>query len=337
MAHGLKMNEGTTDASRLAVLNLMQGARESGPDVVEGLSGNPRSIPAKYFYDEKGSLLFEQICALPEYYPTRTETAILKEYAGAIAQQTGACEIVELGSGSSTKTRILFDAYQQAGLPLHYVPVDVSETMLTESAQTLLAEYPTMTVRAIASTYESALDSLPKKILDKRMIAFIGSTIGNLKPAECDRFLAHVSQTLSDGDYFLLGVDLQKERSVLEAAYNDAQGVTAAFNLNMLSHLNQRFDADFEIEQFSHIAKYNTQANQIEMYLESLRDQTVTLKALDFSILLEKEEKILSEISRKFDVKEMSEMMRSHRLPVVKAFTDSKEWFALLLCQRVLG
>lgn len=324
-----------TDLPRLTVTNLMQAIEDTGQDVVEGLSANPRAIPPKYFYDEKGSQLFEQICELPEYYPTRTETAILKACADAIARKTGPCEIVELGSGSSTKTRILFNAYQQANYPLHYIPVDVSETMLTQSAEALLDEYPSMTVSAIASTYEPALDNLPAKTLPKRMIAFIGSTIGNLRPQECDRFLAHIAQTLSSGDYFLLGLDLQKKTSVLEAAYSDSQGITAAFNLNMLMHLNRRFDANFELSNFRHIAQYNTQANQIEMYLESLAEQTVKLKALNFEIFLEDKERILSEISRKFDKQTISATLLSHQLSVVDILSDPNEWFALLLCQRI--
>ena len=324
----------TTESSRLTVIDLMTDKKETGRDVIEGLSANPRSIPAKYFYNEKGSQLFEQICELPEYYPTRTETAILQTYAREIAQTTGACEIVELGSGSSTKTRLLFDAYQQLNSPLHYIPVDVSDTMLRESAHALLREYPEMVVNAITSTYEPALKHFPKKALPKRMIVFIGSTIGNLQPTECDRFLTQISKALTPKDYFLLGIDLQKEPAVLEAAYNDVEGITAQFNLNMLSHLNQRFGADFDIAQFSHMAIYNSHAHQIEMYLESLKDQTVKLEDLDFTISLEKNEKILSEISRKFNVQTMSSLLRSHHLPVVKVFADPKEWFALLLCQR---
>ncbi|MFK8184959.1 MAG: L-histidine N(alpha)-methyltransferase [Phormidesmis sp.] len=324
----------TTDLSRLTVTNLMKEVKETGQDVVEGLSAHPREISPKYFYDATGSQLFEQICELPEYYLTRTETAVLKASAKAIARATGPCELIELGSGSATKTRILFDAYQQENHPLHYVPVDVSDTMLTQSAQKLLTDYPQMTVQAIASTYEPALAHLPAQQLPKRMITFIGSSIGNLQPQACDRFIARIAQSLSAGDYFLLGIDLQKETTILEAAYNDTQGITAAFNLNMLRHLNQQFDANFQLEQFFHIAKYNTQSHQIEMYLESLIEQSVTLKTLNFTILLEKGEQILTEISRKFSISSMSETLSRHHLPVLETFTDANEWFALLLCQR---
>ncbi|PZO12018.1 MAG: L-histidine N(alpha)-methyltransferase [Leptolyngbya foveolarum] len=307
---------------------------ESGKDVIAGLSAEQKSLPPKYFYDQRGSELFEQICELPEYYPTRTETAILKEYSGAIAQKTGPCEIVELGSGSSTKSRILLNAYQDAGYPLRYLPVDVSDTMLTESAEKLLQEYPAMSIWAIASTYEPALNALPPKQLPARMIAFIGSTIGNLQPAECEAFLENISETLEVGDYFLLGLDLQKETSILESAYNDAQGVTAAFNLNMLRHLNRQFEGNFDLANFAHVASYNSQKKQIEMYLESLTAQTVRLEVLDLTVEFEMGDRILSEISRKFSLEEIANSLSSHRLKVVEIFTDTEQRFGLMLCQK---
>ena len=322
-------------SERLHVLNLMgdRALETAGQDVVEGLRSDPKSLPPKYFYDQRGSELFEQICELPEYYPTRTETAILQEYSGAIAQITGPCEMVELGSGSSTKSRILLDAYEKAGYPLRYLPVDVSDTMLVESAKKLLDEYSELSVEAIASTYEPALKALPLKQLPARMIAFIGSTIGNLQPEECEIFLERISETLEEGDYFLLGLDLQKETAVLESAYNDAQGVTAAFNLNMLRHLNRQYKGDFDLDSFKHVALYNSQANQIEMSIESLREQSVTLEALDLTVKFAEKERILSEISRKFDLKEIEQVLSSHRLKVLESYTDVNKWFGLLLCQ----
>ncbi|MGC1309277.1 MAG: L-histidine N(alpha)-methyltransferase [Phormidesmis sp.] len=329
------MSESISAGKRLTIHRLMDGseADDSGKDVVKGLLAKSKSLPPKYFYDSHGSELFEQICELPEYYPTRTETAILEEFSGAIAQITGPCEIVELGSGSATKTRILLNAYQAAGHPLRYLPVDVSDTMLTESAEKLLVEYPTLEVHAIASTYDPALDNLPPKQLPARMIAFIGSTIGNLQPAECHAFLGRIRKTLQIGDYFLLGLDLQKETFVLEAAYNDSRGVTAAFNLNMLRHLNQRFKGDFDLGNFAHLAKYNTAEHQIEMYLKSLETQTVRLETLDLTVALERGDRILSEISRKFSLEEMVRSLFFHNFKVIKTFTDPKQWFGLILCQ----
>lgn len=324
---------------RLKITNLMTEVDEQttlGKDVIEGLTASPQKyLSPKYFYDERGSQLFEKICELPEYYPTRTETAILKRVSGAIAQQTGPCEIVELGSGSSTKTRILLDAYQSAGLPLRYIPIDVSDTMLSETAQKLLQEYPNLSIQAIASTYEPALNDLPPKQLPARLIAFIGSTIGNLQPKECSAFLSRIRQSLFIGDYFLLGLDLQKDIVTLEAAYNDAQGITAAFNLNMLSHLNQRFEGDFDLTQFAHMATYNTEKNQIEMSLKSLIDQRVRLEKLDLTVEFEAGDRILSEISRKFDLTQMAEILLAHKLQAIETFTDEKKWFGLMLCQCV--
>ncbi|MEO1395283.1 MAG: L-histidine N(alpha)-methyltransferase [Cyanobacteria bacterium J06634_5] len=309
----------------------------AGQDVIAGLRAENKYLPPKYFYDQQGSELFEQICELPEYYPTRTETAILKSASGAIATLTGPCEIVELGSGSSTKTRILLNAYQAAGHPMHYLPVDVSDTMLVSTAEHLLNEYPALSIHAIASTYEPALKALPPKQLPSRLIAFIGSTIGNFQPHECHDFLALVSKTLRPGEYFLLGLDLQKESDVLEAAYNDSQGVTAAFNLNMLRHLNQRFAGNFELDGFAHEAHYNTTKGQIEMYLRSLKQQTVRLEALDLTVEFARGDRILSEISRKFEPKGMTAILSKHQLNVIKTFTDEKQWFGLLLCQRSLS
>ncbi|MGB7085028.1 MAG: L-histidine N(alpha)-methyltransferase [Phormidesmis sp.] len=320
---------------RLIIRNLTKDdAAESGQDVIAGLSSQPKSLPPKYFYDERGSQLFEQICQLLEYYPTRTETAILQACAEAIAHITGPCEIAELGSGSATKTRILLDAYQSAGHPLRYLPIDVSGTMLEASAHQLLSEYSTLTIDGLVGTYQSALAHLPPTQLPTRMLCFLGSTLGNLQPSECDTFLSKISHTLQPQEYFLLGLDLQKEVSILEAAYNDSQAVTAAFNLNMLAHLNWRFDGDFKTDSFAHIAQYNREDNQIEMYLESKRDQTVCLKSLNLTAQFNRKERLLSEISRKFDLQELSLILAKHHLPVVQTFTDQNGWFGLLLCQR---
>lgn len=304
-----------------------------GNDVIRGLTQNPKSLPARYFYDDRGSQLFEQICELPEYYLTRTETAILHEYASEIAQITGACELVELGSGSSTKTRILLDAYDQLGYPLHYLPIDVSAGILEISAKQLLADYPSLQVHALVSTYELALKKLMPSELASRMICFIGSTLGNLSPQECDVFFSQVTSALHPGEYFLLGVDLQKPKDLLEAAYNDRQGVTAAFNLNMLQHLNERFDGDFDLQQFEHWAFYNDRQHQIEMHLRSLRSQTVYLQALGITVEFASEETILTEISRKFNLYTMQQTLAQQGLKTVQVWTDTKQWFGLLLCQ----
>ncbi|PIG91886.1 L-histidine N(alpha)-methyltransferase [Gloeocapsopsis sp. IPPAS B-1203] len=304
-----------------------------GNDVIQGLTKKPKSLPARYFYDDRGSQLFEQICDLSEYYLTRTETAILQECAIEIARITGACELIELGSGSSTKTRILLDAYNQLGYPLYYLPVDVSAGILKSSAQQLLTDYPSLQVHALVSTYELALEKLMAAELPSRMICFIGSTLGNLSPQECELFLSQITCALLPKEYFLLGVDLQKPKDLLEAAYNDSQGVTAAFNLNMLEHLNERFDGDFDLQQFKHWAFYNESQHQIEMHLRSLRSQTVFLSALDTTVQFAPEETILTEISRKFNLNTLQQILAQQGLTTVKVWTDSQQWFALLLCQ----
>ncbi|MGB3494482.1 MAG: L-histidine N(alpha)-methyltransferase [Elainellaceae cyanobacterium] len=305
--------------------------------VVQGLTQTPKTLPARFFYDDAGSQLFEQICDLPEYYLTRTETAILQACAEAIANLTGACELVELGSGSSTKTRILLDAYTHQNLPLRYIPIDVSAGILKETAETLLKDYASLKILGLVGTYQQALQQLGPSTLPSRMIAFIGSSLGNLPPAECHEFLGQIAAALQPGDYFLLGIDLQpsvdKSKAVLEAAYDDVQGVTAAFNLNMLRHLNRKFDGDFDLEQFDHVAFYHEERHQVEMHLRSRCAQTVHLKALDLTIDLAEGETIHTEISHKFDLDEMQAELRSHHLETVHVQTDPQHRFAVVLSQ----
>lgn len=305
----------------------------NGSDAIKGLTQTPKSLPARYFYDDRGSELFEQICELPGYYLTRTETAILQKCASEIARITDICELVELGSGSSTKTRILLDAYHQLGYPLRYIPIDVSAGILETSARQLLADYDSLQVHALASTYELALQQLIPRQLPSRMICFIGSSLGNLTPQECNVFFSQIVSALDIGEYFLLGIDLQKPKYLLEAAYNDSQGVTAAFNLNMLEHLNWRFEGDFDITQFQHWAFYNNTQYQIEMHLRSLRSQTVQLSALDLILEFDPGETILTEISRKFDLNTIQQELSSQGLKPLQVWTDPNQWFGLLLCQ----
>lgn len=326
-----------TQEKRLHISDLLaisQNEQTDGSDVVSGLMQTAKSLPPRYFYDDRGSQLFEQICELPEYYLTRTETAILQKCAGEIAQITGESELVELGSGSATKTRILLDAYNQHAYPLRYLPIDVSAGILESSARQLLLDYPSLLVHGLVSTYELALEVLPPSRLSSRMICFIGSTLGNLTPQECDRFFSQIANALQPGEYFLLGIDLQKPKHLLEAAYNDSQGVTAAFNLNMLNHLNWRFEGNFDTTQFEHFAFYNESQSQIEIYLRSLKAQTIQLETLGVTVEFEKDEMILTEISRKFDLKAMQQELRSLGLVAIEAWTDPKQWFGLLLCQR---
>jgi len=307
---------------------------DDGREVVAGLSQQPKALPPKYFYDDRGSQLFEAITTLPEYYLTRTETQILQQFSPDIAQITGPCELVELGSGSSTKTRYLLDAYQQQGQFLRYLPVDVSGGILKDTAQHLLHDYPSLTLHGLVGTYEQALTHLPAPLAPCRMVAFIGSTLGNLFPAECDALLGRISAAMAAGDYFLLGVDLQKDPAIIERAYNDSQGVSAAFNLNMLHHLNHRFGGNFQPDQFRHVAYYNSDAHQIEAYIESQVAQTVTLAKLNLTVSFQAGERLHSEISRKFSFDSLGEMLGRFGLQPVRPFTDEAGWFGLLLAQK---
>jgi dimethylhistidine N-methyltransferase len=307
-----------------------------GEDIVQGLQSYPKTLPPKYFYDDRGSELFEQICLLPEYYPTRTEAAILEEYADEIAQMTNCCELVELGSGSSTKTRFLLDAYQKIADSCSYLPIDVSGGILKASVLELQQQYPDFFIQGLLGTYEQALEHLELERSDSersRMIFFLGSSIGNFTASECDRFLHKVACTLRKGDYFLLGTDLQKPKEILEAAYNDSQNVTAAFNLNILSHLNWRFQGDFDPNLFTHQAIYNQTENQIEMYLHCRDDHQVSLEVLDLNIQFKTGESILTEISRKFDLEVLKMQLELQGLKTLKVWTDPQKLFSLVLCQ----
>lgn len=313
--------------------DLEQQLTKEGKDVVEGLTKNPKTLPAKYFYDDRGSELFEQICELPEYYPTRTEAGILQQYADEIAQLTGNCELVELGSGSSTKTLFLLDAYQKIANRVRYVPIDVSGGILKASALKLQEKYPTFSIEGLIGTYKQALVKLESTPAASRMIFFLGSSMGNFPPQECSKFLQQIAKTLQPGDYFLLGVDLQKPESILVPAYNDSQGVTAAFNLNMLSHLNWRFQGNFDLNLFSHKAIYNQAESRIEMHLHCHQDHWVSLESLDLKVPFQGGESIRTEISRKFNLEDLQTQLQKTGLETVKVWTDPKQWFGLVLCK----
>ena len=306
---------------------------DDGQDVVQGLTSIAKSLPPKYFYDRLGSELFEQICLLPEYYPTRTETAILQKASQEIAEITGVCELVELGSGSSRKTRLLLSAYDNLGQSWQYIPIDVSSEMLKNTALQLHQEYSYLSILGLVGTYEQALSQLPPVFSSPRMIIFLGSTLGNFTQQESDRLFNQVREILNPGDYFLLGIDLHKPTEILEAAYNDRQGITADFNLNILSHLNRRFDGNFDLDLFEHQAIYNQEKQQIEMYLSAQKEHKVRLDKLDLNLNFTKQETILTEISRKFEISNMREYLREHKLNYLQHWTDKNELFSLILTQ----
>jgi L-histidine Nalpha-methyltransferase len=322
--------------------NTIDPAIDDGRDVIQGLSQSQKMLPCRYFYDDLGSELFEQITDLPEYYPTRTEQAILEKYAPEIAELTGTCELVELGSGSSRKTHLLLEAYSQLHRQLHYYPIDVSAGILKSTALALLERYPNLKLCGLAGTYEQALAQLPPAELENRMVIFLGSTLGNLTDRERSSFLTTIQQALQPGEFFLLGVDLQKSIEIIEAAYNDDLGVTAEFNLNILRHLNHRFGGNFALDspgerlrqRFEHLAFYNQEQHQIEMHLRSLVNQTITLNRLNYRVKFEAGETIHTEISRKFDLPTLVDELSDLAFKPLKIWTDPQDWFGLLLCQR---
>ncbi|PBC59784.1 dimethylhistidine N-methyltransferase [Streptomyces sp. Tue6028] len=295
-------------------------------DVLHGLTGTPKTLPPKWFYDAHGSELFEKITELPEYYPTRAEREILLARAGEIALASGARTLVELGSGSSEKTRHLLDA-----LPgLHtYVPVDVSESALTQAGQALAAERPGLDVHALIADFTGSL-TLPDTP-GPRLVAFLGGTIGNLLPAERAAFLASVRALLSPGDALLLGTDLVKDESVLVAAYDDAAGVTAAFNKNVLSVVNRELEADFDPDAFDHVALWDTEQEWIEMRLRSRAAQTVKIPALDLAVHFARGEELRTEVSAKFREDGVRAELASAGFALTHWWTDAEGRFALSL------
>ena len=302
-----------------------------GEDVVTGLTETQKWLPARYFYDDHGSALFERITGLPEYYLTRCEEEILAHSSGDIAALTGACELIELGSGSARKTRALLDAYAGLGHRVRYLPIDVSAGILKSSAGELLADFPALEIWGLIGTFDAALAGLPERALPRRMAIFLGSTIGNLNNVELAAFLSMVRGALAAGEYFLVGADLQKSIDIIEAAYNDAAGVTAAFNLNMLEHLNRRFGGDFDVAKFSHRAFYDRRYDRMEMHLVSAERQTVRLAGLDLTVGFSAGETILTEISRKFDLPGLRQRFADAGFAAVETWTDDDRFFSLSL------
>lgn len=303
-------------------------------DVHAGLSATPKTLPPRFFYDELGSCLFERICEQPEYYLTRTEEGILAGAADEIARITGPCDIVELGSGSARKTPVLIDAYARADGPLHYVPIDVNGDVVRASATGLLARFDGLRVSGIGGTYEQALAHLAREAAPVRMVVFLGSTIGNFMPAEFDDFLQSLAGKLADGDYFLVGSDLVKDKAVLDAAYNDRAGVTAAFNLNALKHLNRRYQGDFALAAFEHQALYVPEKQRIEMHLRSRRDQTVSLARIGARLSFAEGETIRTEVSHKFDLDDLDRTVSGHGFERAGRWTDDDGWFGVSLFRR---
>ena len=295
-------------------------------DVLHGLRTRPRILPPKYFYDQRGSALFDAICALEEYYPTRTEIAILREHTAEMGAVLGPeCLLIEYGMGSGVKTRMLLDHLQQ---PAAFVPIDISCAHLQRAAAATAAAYPSLPVLPVCADFTQpyALPAPPRPA-QRRAVYFPGSTIGNFSPVEAAAFLAQIAQTTGPGGGALIGVDLKKDRERLERAYNDAGGVTAAFNLNLLQRINTELDGEFPLDAFAHRAFYNASAGRIEMHLESLHDQTVHVGGETFSFLTG--ETICTEYSHKYSLEEFAALADGAGLRVAKVWTDPAALFSV--------
>ncbi|MGW5072988.1 L-histidine N(alpha)-methyltransferase [Rhodococcus sp. NPDC004095] len=298
-----------------------------------GLTSVPKWLPPKWFYDARGSRLFEQITRLPEYYPTRTERELLRASAGHIAEATSAEILVELGSGSSEKTRLLLDALAARGTLERYVPQDVSVAALDSSVHDLAREFPSLTVHGIVSDFTDTLHNLPRG--GRRMIAFLGGTLGNLVPDDRAEFLGSVAEVLEEGEQLLLGVGLVTDPSVMVPAYDDAAGVTAEFNLNVLSVLNERLGANFDLSSFRHVALWDSRNEWIEMRVEAVEPVKVRIPALDLHVAFAEGEQMRTEISAKFRVEGICKELDAAGFGSDRVWTDSGERFALILADRL--
>jgi len=299
----------------------------------DALTAAPRRLPSKYFYDDRGSALFERITELPEYYPTRSEAALLAAVADDVVRLSGARELVEIGSGAATKTRLLLDAMERAGQLHLYVPMDVSEGTVRRVAHELVAVYPTLSVHGVVGDFMSHLGDIPDP--DERLVIFLGGTIGNLSPPEARRFLRELGTQMRRGEHLLLGVDRIKDRATLEAAYNDAAGVTAEFNLNILAVVNGVAGGDFDPARFRHAARWNEADHRIEMWLAATEAHRVHLDDLDLTLDLAAGEEILTEISTKYDRRLAGDLLADSGYALERWYSDDEERFALCLAARV--
>lgn len=305
--------------------------RQLREEVRTGLTSDPKALQPKWFYDDRGSRLFEEITRLPAYYPTRAERAILVGRAGSIVAASGADTLVELGSGTSEKTRALLDAMAGAGRLERFIPFDVSEATLREAAAAVTEEYR-VDVHAVCGDFDHHLEGIPTG--GRRLIAFLGGTIGNFPPPKRRRFLLDVAEGLGEGDTLLLGTDLVKDVRRLERAYDDPQGITAEFNRNVLHVLNRELDADFDPDAFEHVARWDPEHEWVEMLLRSTREQEVRVRALDLDVPFDEGEEMQTEISAKFRRAGVEAELAAAGLELVDWWTDPDEDFALSLSRR---
>jgi dimethylhistidine N-methyltransferase len=328
------MSSISTPRFRLIELSAGDPRVEFAKDVVAGLTAGPKHLSCRYFYDREGSRLFEAICELPEYYLTRAETEILQNHAREIASLfQGDVTVIELGSGNAVKTRLLLEALA-SGRQVRYVPIDICRPVLEESAADLLQRFPQLEIVAVAAEYHEGLRHLQSESARPRLILWLGSNIGNFTREEAAEFLHRIRDTMTPADRMLVGVDLRKDRAVLEAAYDDAAGVTAAFNLNLLARINSELIANFDLSAFRHWAVYNEELGRIEMYLVSTRDQSVKIERIGLTARFAAGEMIHTENSYKYSLAEIDAVAADAGLRSERFWQDAGGRFSLHLLAR---
>jgi len=323
------------EPQRFTIERLFDPERDStlADDVRRGLAARRKRIPPKHFYDETGSRLFDRICELPEYYLTRSEERLLEGAAEEILEVASPTDVIELGSGASRKTKLLLDAAEALELAPRYHPLDVCEPMLRTSGEALLARYPWLEVHALVADYERHLSAMPSG--KRRLVIFLGSTIGNFSPRRAAEFVQALAEQLRAGEHFLLGADLVKPTAVLEAAYDDRAGVTAEFNRNVLRVINRELGADFNPAAFEHVAFFDRRKRRIEMHLRARRQQHVTLESLGMTVPFAAGETLHTEISRKFTRRGLEGLCRRAGFAPQRWFELDNPAFGLLLCRKV--
>jgi len=303
-------------------------------EISYSLNQNSKFINPKFFYDRKGSDLFESITSLPEYYPTRTEISILKKLKQDLPSYLDEnMNLVELGSGASVKTRLILDIFTKLQVKTEYFPIDISE-ILTESSEQLLKDYDTLHITGIIDTYEGGLEFLKTYDNKKNLILFLGSSFGNFTPDDGKLFLEKIFSTMNSDDLFLIGLDLVKDKNILESAYDDSQGVTAKFNLNVLSRINDELDADFDLDNFSHYSIYNESDQRIEMNLKSLVSQSVIIAKSNISLNFNENELIHTEYSHKYHISQIKELLTDVGFKIKNVWLDEQKHFSLTLVSK---
>jgi dimethylhistidine N-methyltransferase len=317
--------------NRLTIRNLVKRDPLAGfaEDVRTGLSGTPKRLPPKYFYDELGSQLFEAICLLPEYYLTRAENEIIERYADEIAASVdGATTLLEMGSGSASKTRLIIEAFLRRQESMLFIPVDISASALESSSRILLQSFPRLRIEAYAAEYFDALSHLTERQRGRTLALFLGSNISNFGRDEAPRFLRALRNVLRNGDALLLGADLKKDANILEPAYDDSLGITAAFNLNLLLRVNRELGGNFNLDSFRHHARYNEEMGRVEIHIESSVSQIVEIKKLDMEVRFEAGERIHTENSYKYDLAEIERLASITGFRCAHTWLDSQKRFS---------